>query len=502
MKGINFEIEEGILLSYSGSGGHVVIPEGVETIGQRVFYGNRSITAVTFPASLEKIEESAFFGCSELSRINFSTGLKTIENHAFASCSGLKELILPEGLTVIGQSAFSPCAKLTRIVLPSSLEELGEFAFSCCRMLQEISLPDSLERIDRSAFSMCTALKRVVLPASLRSLVRGVFLGCTSLRDITLKENIASVENNAFSGCMNLINVNVSEDNPFLKDIDGVLYSRDGKCLKYFPGGRLEIVIPDDVTEIGKEAFYENRNFDTITLPSQLRVIADSAFFRCSELLKIDFPDGLREIGVSAFDGCIKLESLYMPDSLKIISESAFRNCRGLMWIRLPEDLAFDIHWFCAPHDPPAFSADHTIIPFISSRPRSDIQSSIGARRASLGFIMAENSGVRPDTYLAADYTDHIRTSVTDYYDDMLENDDILRWLCSHRLIPDDDIERLLERAADSGRASASALLLDYQKKSRPHIRQGGAGAQEGSVLKAGDQLNKRFDALENALDF
>lgn len=495
MKGLEFNIDDGILTEYTGSGGHVVIPEGVTSISPRVFYGRKEITHLTFPASLETIEESAFYGCQQLKHITFSTGLKVIENHAFSSCSSLNELILPEGLTFIGQSAFSPCAALTRLVLPSSLETLGEFAFSCCRRLDEVILPDALEKIDRSAFSMCSSLKSITLPRSLKALVRGVFLGCSSLKEVFFQENISSVENNAFSGCFSLQRVMVSPDNPFFRSIDGVLYSRDGSVLTYFPGGLMEIQIPEEVTEIGAEAFYENRNFDRIRLPSQLKAISDSAFYRCSELTGIDFPGTLKSLGNSAFEGCSKLVSLYFPDSIKSIGESAFRNCRALMWMRLPESLPFDIHWFCAPHDPPAFSADHTVIPFVSTRPFGDITSNIGARRADLGFILADNAGIKCETYLAAGYTDHIRANVTDYYDSMLENDEILRWLCEHHLIPEDDIERLIERAAEGGQAGASALLLNYKSNIRPHI-------ERETVTDSKTQMQQRFDALENALDF
>ena len=513
MKGLIFEIDEGRLLSYAGTGSVVQIPEGVGSVGPRVFYAHKEIERVIFPESLKIIEESAFFGCSSLSSIIFSTGLKVIENHAFASCQALRELILPEGLEIIEQSAFSPCASLVRLVLPSSLKELGEFAFSCCRQLKEVQLPDQLERIDRSAFSMCSSLIWITLPEALKELVRGVFLGCTSLKDVNLKENISDVENNAFQGCSSLLRVNVSEANPFLKSVDGVLYSRDGRCLKYFPGGRLEISIPEGTIEVGKEAFYENRNFDRISLPESLEAIGDCAFYRCSELIETDLPQGLKRIGSQAFEGCAKIKSLQIPDSVREIGESAFRNCRSFMWLKLPQDMAFDLHWFSAPHDPPCFSADHTIIPFVTTRPFADISSEIGTRRAALGFIQAENEGIHTDAYLEASYIDYIRSGITGFYEDMLEDDDILRWLCERKLIPQSDVERLLERASDSGRASASAQLLNYQNKNRPGIvpeqlalkgdvPDGSDALKTPERISSREQMQQRFDALDSALDF
>ena len=483
-------IENRIVTGYLGDQPRVEIPGGVTAIGARAFYGCRSLKELVLPASLERIEESAFFGCSSLSRISFSTGLKVIENHAFASCGALTGLALPEGLLRIEQSAFSPCGSLTRLILPSTLEYIGEFAFSCCRALTDITFPGQLGTIDRSAFSMCSRLRSVTLPESLNGLVRGVFLGCTMLKEINIGKNLSSVQNNAFSGCSSLLRVNVDPDNPFLKDIDGVLYSRDGKSLKYFPGGRMEIIIPDSVSEIGDEAFYENRNFDRITLPPDLTSIGDRTFYGCGELLEIDFPGTLRHIGQSAFERCSRLKKIYIPDSVSSIGDSAFRTCKELMWLRLPEDMAFDLHWFSAPNDPPCYSADHTVIPFVSTRSFSDISSDIGKRRASLGMIMAGNEGITADPYVEAAYIDYIRANVSSFYDDMLSDDGILRWMLSRSLVPKEDVERLLERSSGLGKAGASAMLLDYKTKKNVTV----TDAPKISI-------DDRFDALEHALD-
>ena len=149
-----------------------------------------------------------------------------------------------------------------------------------------------------------------------------------------------------------------------------------------------------------------------------------------------------------------------------------------------------DHHWFSAPNDPPCYSADHTIIPFVTTRAFSDIQSDIGKRRAALGMIMAENEGIESDPIVLASYTDYIRANITGYYDDMLSDDGILRWMLSRSLVPKDDVERLLERSSGMGKAGASAMLLDYKTK------------KDVTVTNAPKiSLEDRFDALEHALD-
>lgn len=310
------------------------------------------------------------------------------------------------------------------------------------------------------------------------------------MKELNIGKNVSAVENNAFSGCSSLLRINVDSDNPFFKDNDGVLYSRDGKCLRYFPGGRMEIIIPDEVSEIGDEAFYENRNFDRISLPSALVSIGDRTFYGCSELLEINFPETLKTLGQSSFERCSKLKDIFIPDSVRKIGDSAFRTCKELMWLRLPSDMPFDLHWFSAPNDPPCYSADHTIIPFVSTRDFSDIQSDIGKRRAALGMILAENDGIECDPIVMASYTDYIRSNIESYYDDMLADDSILRWMLSRSLVPREDVERLLERSSGLGKAGASAMLLDYKTK------------KDVTVTDAPKiSIDDRFDALEHALD-
>lgn len=41
-------------------------------------------------------------------------------------------------------------------------------------------------------------------------------------------------------------------------------------------------------------------------------------------------PDGVTEIGKEAFAGCTNLQSIVIPNSVKVIEEGAFRDCTFL----------------------------------------------------------------------------------------------------------------------------------------------------------------------------
>ena len=51
----DFIIENGVLVDYTGSGGHVTIPEGVTKIGDEAFENGSNLQSVSIPDSVTEI---------------------------------------------------------------------------------------------------------------------------------------------------------------------------------------------------------------------------------------------------------------------------------------------------------------------------------------------------------------------------------------------------------------------------------------------------------------
>ena len=113
----DFTIENGVLKKYNGSGGYVVVPDGVKTIDERAFYNNLTITGVRLPDSVMQIKSFAFYACANLKEATLPSDLRTIGTSAFYECN-LQSLTLSVKATGSGlkyqwyfkktsQSAFS-----------------------------------------------------------------------------------------------------------------------------------------------------------------------------------------------------------------------------------------------------------------------------------------------------------------------------------------------------------------------------------------------------------
>ena len=80
----DFLVYDGIFEEYVGAGGDIVIPEslGVKEIATRAFAQNNDITSVVIPEGVEIIGESAFSGCGSLELVTLPYSLEKLGTHA------------------------------------------------------------------------------------------------------------------------------------------------------------------------------------------------------------------------------------------------------------------------------------------------------------------------------------------------------------------------------------------------------------------------------------
>lgn len=98
--------------------------------------------------------------------------------------------------------------------------------------------------------------------------------------------------------------------------------------------------IPDGVTRIGNNAFYNCTSLTNVTIPNSMTSIGASAFYNCSGLTSIIIPDGVTTIGDNAFSDCTGLKSITIGNRVTSIRELVFDNCTGLTSITFTDTKA------------------------------------------------------------------------------------------------------------------------------------------------------------------
>ena len=183
--------------------------------------------------------------------------------------------------------------------------------------------------IGDNAFVSCSSLVVIRIPHGITSIGRGAFSCCDSLTTVSISDSVTTIGMLAFFSCASLTNIVVAEANTNYKDIDGNLYTKDGKCLVQYAIGKTEtaFTIPNSVTNIYNYAFSCSNILTNVVLPDSLTWINSDAFLECTSLTSIIIPDNVIYIGGNAFCYCISLKSIVIGNSVESIGYFAFFHC-------------------------------------------------------------------------------------------------------------------------------------------------------------------------------
>jgi hypothetical protein len=128
-------------------------------------------------------------------------------------------------------------------------------------------------------------------------------LTSSNLVSVVIPASVTIISYAAFGSTTKLVSVSVVSENPCYQSIDGVLFSKDGKTLLYYPGGssRTSYVIPSIVTSVGKAAFSSYSVLTSITIPNSVTSIGEGGFAGCSKVASYQIPASVTNIGYGAF---------------------------------------------------------------------------------------------------------------------------------------------------------------------------------------------------------
>ena len=97
--------------------------------------------------------------------------------------------------------------------------------------------------------------------------------------------------------------------------------------------------VPEGVTKIADNAFFEASYITEIQLPDSVKEIGSRAFAMCSGLQSINIPRGVTVLKAGTFQGCRALSTVTLTEGLRTIKDGAFASCSALETLALPDSV-------------------------------------------------------------------------------------------------------------------------------------------------------------------
>ena len=283
-----------------------LIGEIIENIPGQYFENWAALESIELNETVESIAKYAFKGCVKLEEI---AGLEdinpeTFSKDAISDTSYFKNLTEPmilqdvlvlapnnvnavisirEGVTKIQKDAFALNTSIKEITIPSTVVSIGDGAFRRCLNLEKVTFAtnSNLTTLGTEVFAYCGKLSTIDLSKlTVLETISSRAFEAINISNFVIPSTVEVIASTAFYNA-SISSFELSGESAVFEVEDGVLYSIEAqkKTLVSYPKLKTGsmFVVPEDVTNFGEFAFFNNSNLQWIYV-GQDELVFDSSY--------------------------------------------------------------------------------------------------------------------------------------------------------------------------------------------------------------------------------
>ena len=163
-----------------------------------------------------------------------------------------------------------------------------------------------------------------------------------ALTSVVLPEGLTSIGSNAFYNCKNLVSVTI----PSTLVSVGARAFMSCNALKGVYISDLSAWCKIDFNNansnplnIANKLYLNNAEVTEVTIPSGITEVKNYTFCNCTSLTSVEIPASVNAIGDGAFDGCTALSSALIGNGVQSIGMNSFSSCTSLSSVLIPNSV-------------------------------------------------------------------------------------------------------------------------------------------------------------------
>ena len=173
----------------------IILPEGVEEIGNDALAAGLHVGTLRIPSTIKKIGSSPFIW-------SYVDVLDLADIKAWCEVEVTHTALVVDGDAI--ETLYHDGVEVKELVIPNGTTKVRDFCFQCVKGITSVIIPNSMTTIGRYAFSGCSSLSSIEIPNSVTSIGLDAFSGCTGLTSVTVEwETPITITSGVFSNCAN-----------------------------------------------------------------------------------------------------------------------------------------------------------------------------------------------------------------------------------------------------------------------------------------------------------